>query len=77
MFVPHTEKSELAKRWRAQMETFEKIGTLKLKIVEKTGHKLTDLLHKSDVCEDEYCGRDDCLICESTSDEEVYVRKET
>ena len=56
LFVPHTEKSELAKRWRAQIEAFEKVGSLRFKIVERTGDKLTDLLHKSNDCE-----RQDCL----------------
>ena len=57
LFAPYTEMSELAKRWRSRLETFEKVGDLKLKIVERTGDKLTDLLHKSNICEDMYCER--------------------
>ena len=70
IFAPYTENSELAKRWRAKIETFEKVGDLRLKVVERTGDKLTDLLHKSNICEDNYCDRKDCLICMSTSEEE-------
>ena len=68
LFAPYTENSELSKRWRAKIEIFEKVGDMRLKIVERTGDKLTDLLHKSNVCEDSFCERKDCLICTSTSE---------
>ena len=35
VFVPHTYKSELAKRLRERLEKLEKLGSLKLKVVEK------------------------------------------
>ena len=65
VFVFHTEKSELAKRWRRKLEMFEKLGTIKLKVVERTGEKLTDILHKSNAWEDNFCDRADCLVCAS------------
>ena len=68
-FVPHTEKSELAKRLREKLERLERLGNLKMKIVEKTGDKLVDLLHRSDAWSDLDCNREDCLICESAGEE--------
>ena len=70
LFVPHTEGSLLAKKWREKLELFEKVGDIKLKVVERAGSKLVDLLHKSDVCSDIDCQRDDCLICSSCVGEE-------
>ena len=70
IFVPHTQKSELAKRWREKLENFERISSVKLKVVERTGIKVVDLLHKSDVWSDQDCKREDCLICSSCVDKE-------
>ena len=70
IFVPHTEKSELAKRWRAQLEVLEKVGSIKIKVVERAGSKLVDLLHKSNVWSDADCKREDCIICSSCVGEE-------
>ena len=38
-----------------------------MKVVERTGNKLTDLLHKSNAWDDSYCKREDCVICNSTN----------
>ena len=70
IFVPHTNRSELAKRWRERLEVFEKIGSIKLKVVERTGSKLVDLLHKSNVWSDQDCQRQDCILCKSCTEEE-------
>ena len=70
VFVPHTYKSELAKRLRERLEKLEKLGSLKLKVVEKTGEKLVDLLHRSDSWSDMDCNREDCLICGSAGEKE-------
>ena len=70
IFVPHTNRSELAKRWRERLEVFEKIGSIKLKVVERTGRKLVDLLHKSNVWSDQDCQRQDCILCKSCTEEE-------
>ena len=65
IFVPHTERSELAKRWRLRLEQFEKVGSIKIKVVERAGSKVVDLLHKSNSWEDLDCEREVCLICAS------------
>ena len=41
IFVPHTERSELAKRWRLRLEQFEKVGSIKIKVVERAGSRFT------------------------------------
>ena len=70
IFEPHTTRSELAKRWRNRLEIFEKIGSIKLKVVERTGTKLVDLVHKSDPWSDLDCEREDCLLCNSSNSEQ-------
>ena len=70
LFVQHTPKSELAKKIREKLESMEKLCSLKFKIVEKTGSKLEELLHKSDSWSDRDCERQDCLVCSSASEEE-------
>ena len=62
-FVPHTEKSKLAKRLRGKLGSLEKLGNLKMKIVEKTGEKLAALLHRRNTWGDIDCNREDCVIC--------------
>ena len=44
LFVQHTPRSELAKRIRDKLESLERIGNLKFKVVEKTGSKLEVIL---------------------------------
>ena len=70
LFVQHTPKSELAKRIREKLETLEKLGGLKFKVVEKTGRKLEEILHKSDAWSDRDCERKNCLICQSAAENE-------
>ena len=47
MFVPYTPESQLAKKLRQNEEVLAKITKSKLKIVERTGMKLQDVLTKS------------------------------
>ena len=68
LFIQHTEKSELAKRLREKLETLEKVGRMKFKIVEKTGNKLEDLLHRSNAWGDSDCNREDCIMCRTAGD---------
>ena len=70
LFVQHTPKSELAKRIRERLESLEKLGDLKFKVVEKTGSKLEEILHKSDAWSNRNCERKDCLLCLSAAENE-------
>ena len=47
MFVPYTAHSELATRLRGNEEKMQNMTGYRLKIVEKVGTKLVDLLHKA------------------------------
>ena len=63
IFMQHTKHSELARRVRAKLSELEKVGKIKVKIVERSGTKLQELLHKSNVWEERDCLRDDCWVC--------------
>jgi len=71
LFIQHTQNSELAKRLRGKLEILEKVGNIKLKIVERTGEKIVDLVHRSNAWSNLDCQRKDCLICESCVGEEM------
>ena len=68
IFVQHTPFSELAKRIRKKLGEREKVGKIRIKIVERTGDKLSDILCKSDAWDDEDCCREDCIVCESAGE---------
>ena len=63
IFLQHTLHSELAQRVRRKLSELEKVGQIKIKIVERSGTKLEELLHKSNVWEEKDCGREDCWVC--------------
>ena len=63
IFIDYTKHSELARRIRLKLKSLEEVGQIKMKIVEKTGDKIVDLLHQSNPWSSEICGRTDCLVC--------------
>ena len=65
MFVPFTAGSKLAKSLRDAEEKLGSITGYRLKIVEKAGDKLVDLLTKSNPWQGMDCGRDACLLCKT------------
>ena len=69
MFVPYTRHSELALRLRENEEKMENLTGYRIKIVEKGGTKLVDILHKANPWAGQDCGRDGCLLCRSRRDE--------
>ena len=75
IFVQHTEFSKLAKRMRERLENFEKLGTIKIKIVERAGEKLVDALHKSNAWNEMDCNRPDCLICKTEGSKKGSCRR--
>ena len=70
MFIPYTAHSELAVRMRENEEKMEKMTGYRLKIVEKGGTKLIDLLHKANPWAGQDCSRDRCLLCISKKRED-------
>ena len=69
MFIEYTAHSELAQRLRERLKKIEEVGQFKFKIVERSGEKIVDQLHKSNVWETEDCMRKECLICSDEFDE--------
>jgi hypothetical protein len=65
MFVPYTHGSKLAKELREVEETMEGLTGYRMKIVERGGRKLSDMLCKSNPWEGKYCVRPNCLHCDT------------
>ena len=63
MFIPYTVGGELAKQLRQAEEELGRRTGYKIKIVERTGTKLEDMLHKSNPWQGQDCERPGCLIC--------------
>ena len=63
LFIPYTPGGELTRRLRAAEEDMARQTGIKIKIVEKAGTKLVDLLHKSDPWQGADCRRENCLLC--------------
>ena len=65
LFVPYTVEGELAKRFREAEQELGRQTGIKLKIVEKSGTKLVDLLHQADPWQGQDCGRPLCILCQT------------
>ena len=63
--MQHTRQSELARRVRIKLAELEKVGKIKVKIVERSGTKLEELVHKSNVWDRKDCMREDCWVCDT------------
>ena len=55
---------------REKLASLERVGKFRIKLVEKTGDKLVDLLHQSDPWNNLDCERPDCLPCSSAGENE-------
>ena len=63
MFVPYTVGSTLAKRMREAENNMQEMTGFRIKIVERSGTKLEDLLVKADPWKGKDCEREKCLLC--------------
>ena len=63
MFIPCTRGGELARRMREAEEELGRQTGYKIKIVERAGTKIIDLLHKTNPWQGEDCKRPGCLTC--------------
>ena len=69
IFIQHTYESSLAKRIREKLEKLEEAGgNIKIKIVERAGDKIVDLLHRSNPWDNIDCMRNDCLLCSTAGE---------
>ena len=76
IFVPRTNGGTLARMMKDGEMSLDKIMSRKVKIVEKPGSKLKDILVKKDPWSGRGCGRSRCKMCEQEgeSKEECKLR---
>ena len=65
LFVPQTPGGELSKRLQRAEEKISKLTGEKVRMVEKAGRTVRQMLHKSNHWSGGVCGRDKCLPCHS------------
>ena len=63
IFVPHTRKSGLATELREQEQKLQEVTGERIKIVEKAGRKLENILAGRDPWKGKDCGRENCFLC--------------
>merc|ERR1711954_478849 len=63
LFVPRTPHSELAKMIRKDEQTISKLAGYRIKIVERCGTKLVDILRNKGPEYGQPCGRENCQPC--------------
>ena len=75
LFVQNTKDSILAKEIRKVIQDLKPWTRLNIKVVERAGDRIEDLLHKSNPWEERDCGREGCLSCETARKEENVKHK--
>ena len=64
MFVPHTPEGGLAQALQAAKDEFARLHSVaRVKIIERGGCKVKDILGKKDPWASTGCGRQDCMVC--------------
>ena len=63
LFVPATSNGVLASKLRDEEEKLSEIVGGKLKVVERGGKMLRDLLTRANIFDKEKCGRQNCVSC--------------
>ena len=76
MFIPYTPNGELAKILRDNENKLEDLTGTRLKIVERTGTKLVDLITRSNPWQGLDCQRENCLLCFTKSQTEKLKSQE-
>ena len=67
IFVQNTLNGGLAQELRKVIQALKPWTGLSLKVVERAGDKLEDILHKSNPWEDTDCSREMCLTCNTST----------
>ena len=67
LFVPNTANSVLANKIRETVQSLKLWTALNIKIVERAGDKLQDILCKSNPWDSVDCKRENCFTCEGTT----------
>ena len=76
MFIPYTPNGELAKILRDNENKLEELTGTRLKLVERTGSKLVDLITRSNPWQGLDCQRENCLLCFTKSETEKLKTQE-
>ena len=63
IFVPHTKESNLARELRDKEMKLQEITGDRIKIVERAGRKLENILTNKDPWKGKDCGRSNCFLC--------------
>ena len=58
-----------------KLDSLEKLGKFKVKLVERAGNNIVDILHKSNAWSDLDCEREDCLICNTQNSKKGSCRR--
>ena len=75
MFVPHTPGGELARQLQKVEDSFSSMHNIgRVKIVERGGRRLKDILGKKDPWAPASCLRSDCMMCQSASKKKDSVK---
>ena len=70
LFVQNTLESALAKKLKRMILELKPWTRINIKVVERSGERLEDILHRSDPWEKRDCERKDCMPCYSFSKDE-------
>ena len=71
LYVQHTVNSELANQLRKTIQDLRPWTQINIKVVERSGQKLEDILTKSNPWDSTDCGRLDCFTCKSSCKDNV------
>ena len=74
LFVEQTPGGELAKRFRLAEGNLSGITGFRVKVVEKTGTAVKNILHKSNPWADGFCSRANCYPCQTGEEKCCFTR---
>ena len=69
LFLEQTPHGELARRMKEQLQRLEPTLGFKIKVVERTGVKLSSILSQSKLGGGKECGREQCVTCSQEGEE--------
>ena len=73
IFVQNTLNGGLAQELRKVIQALKPWTGLSLKVVERAGDKLEDILHNSNPWEDTDCCREMCLTCNTSTSDGIWL----
>ena len=74
LFVEQTPRGELARRFREAEKGLSRLTGFRVKVVERCGTKVVNILHKSNPWAESRCQRTDCYPCKTGDDSDCFKR---